>query len=103
MEESEPKGSDSNGQNNSNLAKFTGIAFQMIAIIGIFAFAGYKIDKAYAKELIKKSDIYRAATKTEKQIFISIITSSRLQENMYSEELITSTMSLNDLFEENFY
>ena len=27
-------------------AKYTGLAFQMIAIIGIFAFAGYKIDQA---------------------------------------------------------
>lgn len=30
----------------SNYAKFTGIAFQMIAVIGLFAFAGYKIDEA---------------------------------------------------------
>lgn len=30
----------------SNLAKFTGIAFQMIAIIGVFSFAGYKIDQS---------------------------------------------------------
>jgi hypothetical protein len=27
-------------------AKYTGMAFQMIVIIGIFAFAGYKIDEA---------------------------------------------------------
>jgi len=29
----------------NNLAKFTGIAFQMVAIIGVFAYAGYKIDQ----------------------------------------------------------
>jgi hypothetical protein len=29
------------------LAKFSGIAFQMIAIIGAFSFAGYKIDESY--------------------------------------------------------
>ena len=28
-----------------NYAKFTGLAFQMIAIIGGFAYAGYKIDE----------------------------------------------------------
>ncbi len=33
------------GQPGNNYAKFTGLAFQMIAIIGIFAFAGYKIDE----------------------------------------------------------
>ena len=31
-----------------NYAKFTGLAFQMIAIIGGFAYAGYKIDEAAA-------------------------------------------------------
>jgi F0F1-type ATP synthase assembly protein I len=41
MEENE---SDSENE-RSSLAKFTGIAFQMIAIIGIFTFAGYKIDE----------------------------------------------------------
>lgn len=35
-----------NGAERSSLAKFTGIAFQMIAVIGVFAFAGYKIDEA---------------------------------------------------------
>ncbi|WP_448701072.1 AtpZ/AtpI family protein [Mucilaginibacter sp. AW1-3] len=34
------------GKQMNNLAKFTGIAFQMIAIIGVFAFAGYKIDQS---------------------------------------------------------
>ena len=39
MEENEQK-------DNGSLAKFTGIAFQMIAVIGIFTYAGYKIDQA---------------------------------------------------------
>jgi hypothetical protein len=30
----------------TNYGKFIGIAFQMLAIIGIFTFAGYKIDEA---------------------------------------------------------
>ncbi len=30
----------------STIAKFSGIAFQMVAIIGIFSFAGYKVDQA---------------------------------------------------------
>jgi len=42
---------DQQGENNdhddqtNNLAKFTGIAFQMIVIIGVFTYAGYKIDE----------------------------------------------------------
>jgi F0F1-type ATP synthase assembly protein I len=30
----------------NSYGKFTGIAFQMVAIIGVFSFAGYKIDMA---------------------------------------------------------
>lgn len=37
---------DDNGSNANSIAKFTGVAFQMAAIIGLFAFAGYKIDQA---------------------------------------------------------
>jgi len=35
-----------NGGRGSSIAKFTGLAFQMIAIIGVFAYAGTRIDKA---------------------------------------------------------
>ncbi len=35
-----------NGEEASALAKFSGIAFQMVAVIGVFAFVGYKIDEA---------------------------------------------------------
>jgi hypothetical protein len=37
--------SESNKQAN-NYLKFSGMGFQMIVIIGIFSFAGYKIDAA---------------------------------------------------------
>lgn len=35
---------DGPGKEASSYAKFTGLAFQMIAIIGLMAFVGYKID-----------------------------------------------------------
>jgi hypothetical protein len=41
MDNNEPKEENSTG--NSYL-KFSGMAFQMIAIIGIFTYVGYKID-----------------------------------------------------------
>ena len=38
---------DENDRNPLNAyAKYSGMGFQMIAIIGIFTFAGYKIDEA---------------------------------------------------------
>ena len=33
-------------KSTNNLAKFSGLGFQMLAIIGVFAFAGYKIDQS---------------------------------------------------------
>jgi hypothetical protein len=43
---STPPGSDGNEDKQmNNLAKFSGIGFQMIAVIGLFAYAGYKIDQ----------------------------------------------------------
>jgi hypothetical protein len=46
MAENEQPGTPKPGKAINAYAKYTGLAFQMIAIIGIFAFAGYKIDKA---------------------------------------------------------
>jgi len=46
MDKNDPNNDSGNGVNN--IAKYTGIAFQMIAVIGIFTFAGYKIDQAAA-------------------------------------------------------
>jgi len=46
MATDEPKEPESNDNAANSAAKFTSIAFQMIAIIGLFAFAGYKIDQA---------------------------------------------------------
>ena len=61
----------------------------------------YAIDKSYAKDLLRKVDIYRNITKTEKQIFLSMVTSCRLKKTMYSEEIISSHVELDDFFKEN--
>ena len=34
-----------NGKQANNFAKYTGMAFQMMATIGLFTFIGYKIDE----------------------------------------------------------
>ena len=46
MAENEEKDFEKGGKAINAYAKYTGLAFQMIVIIGIFAFAGYKIDEA---------------------------------------------------------
>lgn len=39
---------DELGKEGNAYAKFTGLAFQMIAIIGVMTYAGYKIDESAA-------------------------------------------------------
>lgn len=56
------------------------------------------IDKAYATNLLNKVEVYRKHSKTDKQIFISMIASSGLKTSIYSEELISSSAKLDDLF-----
>ena len=36
---------DDTGKQANNFAKYTGMAFQMLATIGLFTFIGYKIDE----------------------------------------------------------
>jgi hypothetical protein len=38
---------DENPKQATNFAKYTGMAFQMLATIGLFTFVGYQIDKKY--------------------------------------------------------
>jgi F0F1-type ATP synthase assembly protein I len=47
MDKNEQKPFGDDNDPPGNYAKYTGIAFQMFAIIGVFAFIGYEIDKAY--------------------------------------------------------
>jgi ATP synthase protein I len=44
----ENQNSDEGNKGTNSYLKFTGMGFQMIAIIGAFSYAGYKIDE-YAK------------------------------------------------------
>jgi F0F1-type ATP synthase assembly protein I len=46
MDKNEPNDNSDRQKETSALAKYSGLGFQMIAIIGVFAFAGYKIDQA---------------------------------------------------------
>jgi predicted AAA+ superfamily ATPase len=58
----------------------------------------YIIDKAYAKELHRKIDVFEQKTKTEKQLFLAFITPMGLKKNLWSEELVANEVTLRDLF-----
>lgn len=65
-----------------------------------YSSAPFVIDKKYAEHLRNREKIYCQITKTDKQIFHSMITLSGLKKTIYSEELIASIATLNDLFKD---
>lgn len=58
----------------------------------------FVITKEYAKNLLNKEDIFIKQTKTKKIIFIALISSSGLKENINSYGLISALVTAEDLF-----
>lgn len=47
MAKDEQKPDNGSDKGANNYVKFTGMGFQMVAVIGIFAYIGYRIDEAW--------------------------------------------------------
>lgn len=60
----------------------------------------FEIDKQYASKLQNKVEVFKKITRIGKQIFIAMITANGLKPTMYSEELISECVTLDDLFKE---
>jgi hypothetical protein len=58
----------------------------------------FTINKTYAAQLIKKREIFVEKNQTKKQIFMAMISAQGLQDNPYSDALISGVVTLNDLF-----
>ena len=58
----------------------------------------FEINKEVASDLNRKTKVFQRVRKSEKQIFISMITSSRLKKNLYAEDLVASEVTIEDLF-----
>ncbi len=64
-----------------------------------YTLSPFKIDKEYAKKIQQKTQTFEKRTKTSKQLFLAMITSSGLMPSMYAEDLIDQVINLNHLFE----
>ena len=58
----------------------------------------YVIDKIYAKNLLQKVEIYLKSIKSNKNPLIAMITACELKPNLYSEDLVSGEVKLDDLF-----
>jgi hypothetical protein len=65
-----------------------------------FAEGLFTIDKAYAGELKSKLDVFRRATNTRKNLFLTMITTNGLAENEYSREMVVQSLTLEELFKD---
>lgn len=63
-----------------------------------FSVAPFTIDKAYAEKLRNKIGAFRTETGTKKSVFLTMITSFGVKENMYSGGLVQGKVVLGDLF-----
>lgn len=59
----------------------------------------FEIDKQCAKNLMTKIEVFKKITRTTKQIFIAFISANGLKPTMYSEEMISACVTLDDLFQ----
>lgn len=59
----------------------------------------FAVDKEYAAVLRRKLEIFKEKTRTQKQLFLALISAHGLRETMYSEELIDGLVVLDDLIQ----
>lgn len=59
----------------------------------------FVIDKQYADKLKQKIEIFRKITRTHKQIFLAMISANGLKKTVYSDEMVSGVVTLDDLFE----
>lgn len=63
-----------------------------------FSINPYTITKKYAAELRNQIGVFKLETGTRKSVFLSMVTTFGLQQNMYSTGLIQNDLTMDDLF-----
>lgn len=63
-----------------------------------FSNTEFIIDKAYATELQQKLDVFRRESKTKKTLFLSMVTTYGVKNNVYAIGLVQNQVTMDDLF-----
>jgi len=63
-----------------------------------FSQSEFTIDSAYAKELRQKTDVFRNVTGTKKNLFLTMVTTYGVSNNMYAKEHVTNSLTIDNLF-----
>ena len=63
-----------------------------------FSEAEFTIDNDYSKILRKKVDVFKTVTKTRKNIFVTMISTFGIAPNIYSNDLVSNSLTIDCLF-----
>jgi hypothetical protein len=59
----------------------------------------FEINKSYAAELANKLSVFRSATRTNKTLFLTMITTFGVKENIYKTSMVSNSVQIEKLFE----
>ena len=60
--------------------------------------SSFKLDKSYARTLLRKMDVFASETQTKKQLFLGLVSSSGVSPTSWSEQWVDHVVTLDDLF-----
>ena len=63
-----------------------------------FSEAEFVVDKACARELRRKRDVFREATGTRKALFVTLVTTHGVRDNDHAREIVAQVVTLDALF-----
>lgn len=66
-----------------------------------FSINPYSISKKYASELRNKIGLFKSETQTRKSVFLTMITTYGIEENIHSTGLVQNSVTMDNLFIEN--
>ena len=58
----------------------------------------FTIDRKYQEELSNKLNVFRAQTKTNKTLFLAMITTLGVKEIVYKTQMVQNELTMNELF-----
>ena len=64
-----------------------------------FSIKPFAIDKKYANELQNKTGLFRELTKTQKSVFLAMVTTFGLEQNTYAGSLVQNALTMDVLFD----
>lgn len=65
-----------------------------------FSESEFIIDKRYATDLRRKIDVFKRITGTRKNIFLTMVTTFGVRSNAYANELVSNSLTLDDIFQQ---